>query len=266
MTEFAYRDYALPLFLALLLHAAVVATLAARWNAAPRDIREIRPQIVNATLIVMDPSTAAAPRAATPPPQPKPAPKPAPQPEPKPQPKPEPKPAPKPEPKPAPKPEPKPEPKPVEQPKPDPAAEQRRQEQLAREERLRTLAQSSFENALESEEAQLQQADAASAGEAANAQAAMSYHNAIYQAVKNNWSRPPSARNGMKALLLVELVPTGDVVNVTVVQSSGDAAFDRSAEAAVRSAGRLPVPPESDVFERYFRRLSLLFQPEDLLR
>jgi colicin import membrane protein len=66
--------------------------------------------------------------------------------------------------------------------------------------------------------------------------------------------------------LLVELVPTGDVVNVTVVQSSGDAAFDRSAEAAVRSAGRLPVPPESAVFERYFRRLSLLFQPEDLLR
>jgi TonB family protein len=260
MTEVGYRDYALPLLLALLLHAAVVATLAARWNASPRDIREIRPQIVNATLIVMDPSTAAAPRPATP--QPKPTPKPEPRPEPKPQPKPE----PKPEPQPQPEPKPPARPQPEATPKPDAAAEQRRQEELAREERLKTLAQSSFENALESEEAELAQANAASAGEAANAQAAMSYHNAIYQAVKNNWSRPPSARNGMKALLLVELVPTGDVVNVTVVQSSGDAAFDRSAEAAVRSAGRLPVPPESDVFERYFRRLSLLFQPEDLLR
>jgi len=264
MTEVGYRDYALPLLLALLLHAAVVATLAARWNASSHDVREIRPQIVNATLIMMEAGPAAAPQPA----QPKPQPKPAPRPEPKPQPKPEPKPEPQPEPEAQPRPEPKPEPKPEAktEPKPDRAAEQRRQEELAREERLKTLADSSFENALESEEAELAQADAASAGDAANAQAAMSYHNAIYQAVKNNWSRPPSARNGMKALLLVELVPTGDVVNVTVVQSSGDAAFDRSAEAAVRSAGRLPVPPESDVFERYFRRLSLLFQPEDLLR
>jgi TonB family protein len=258
MTEVGYRDYALPLLLALLLHAVVVATLAARWNASPHEVREIRPQIINATLIVMDASTAAAPQPAKP--QPRPEPKPQPKPDPEPQPK------PKPEPKPQPKPEPKPEPKPDTQPKPDLAAEQRRQEELAREERLKTLADSSFENALESEEAELAQADATSAAAAAGEQAAMSYFDAISMVVKNNWSRPPSARNGMKALLLVELVPTGDVVNVTVVQSSGDAAFDRSAEAAVRSAGRLPVPPESDVFERYFRKLSLLFQPEDLLR
>ncbi len=94
----------------------------------------------------------------------------------------------------------------------------------------------------------------------------MSYRDGIYQAVKNNWSRPPSARNGMETTLLVELVPTGDVVNVTIVKSSGDAAFDRSAEAAVRSARRFQVPPESDLFERYFRRFTLLFRPEDLLR
>jgi colicin import membrane protein len=56
------------------------------------------------------------------------------------------------------------------------------------------------------------------------------------------------------------------VVGVTVLESSGDAAFDRSAEAAVRKARRFEVPKESAMFERYFRRFTLLFRPEDLLR
>jgi colicin import membrane protein len=145
--------------------------------------------------------------------------------------------------------------------------EQRRQEEQARQERLKTLADSSFENALENEASALATTpDTPSSGAVNDAPAAMSYRDGIYQSVKNNWSRPPSARNGMEATLLVELVPTGDVVNVTVVKSSGDAAFDRSAEAAVRSARRFQVPPESDMFERYFRRFTLLFRPEDLLR
>jgi colicin import membrane protein len=70
----------------------------------------------------------------------------------------------------------------------------------------------------------------------------------------------------MEALLLVELVPTGEVVNVTVLESSGDAAFDRSAEAAVRKARRFEVPKEPDMFEEHFRQFTLLFRPEDLLR
>ncbi len=65
---------------------------------------------------------------------------------------------------------------------------------------------------------------------------------------------------------MVELVPTGDVVAVTIVESSGNSAFDRSAEAAVRKSRSFDVPTQADVFERYFRRFSLLFRPEDLLR
>jgi colicin import membrane protein len=64
----------------------------------------------------------------------------------------------------------------------------------------------------------------------------------------------------------VELVPTGDVVTVTVIESSGNVAFDRSAEAAVRKARRFEVPKEPDLFEEHFRKFSLLFRPEDLLR
>ena len=70
----------------------------------------------------------------------------------------------------------------------------------------------------------------------------------------------------MQAKLLVELVPIGDVVTVTLLEGSGNGAFDRSAEAAVRKARRFDVPKESEIFERYFRRFTLLFRPEDLLR
>ncbi len=80
------------------------------------------------------------------------------------------------------------------------------------------------------------------------------------------WSRPPSARNGMEALLSLQLVPSGDVVSVSLVRSSGSAAFDRSAINAVEKAGSFPELarlPRAE-FERSFRRFSLLFRPEDL--
>ena len=101
---------------------------------------------------------------------------------------------------------------------------------------------------------------------AADIEIAQSYRFGIYQLVVANWSRPPSARNGMETTLQVDLVPTGDVVSVTLIQGSGSSAFDRSAEAAVRKARRFEVPVESALFEKYFRRFILLFKPEDLLR
>jgi len=88
----------------------------------------------------------------------------------------------------------------------------------------------------------------------------------IQRAVVNRWTRPPSARNGMRAVLEIALVPTGDVVGVAVLSSSGNVAFDRSAINAVEKAGRFPEVRELDrtIFERDFRRFQLIFKPEDL--
>jgi len=236
------RTYALPLLLALLVHAAVVALLWANWTPDIDTSRVIKPHIVQAQLLVMQP-------------KPKPAPKPAvAQPAPKPAVRPETKPAP-PTPKPAP-PTPKPTPKPAPAPKVDQAAQ--RAEAARRAAELSRLNDASFADALAREAETL----AADAGE----EVAMSYAQGIYSLIVANWSRPPSARNGMEARLMVELVPTGDVVGVTIVQSSGNEAFDRSAEQAVRKVGKFDVPKESDVFEQYFRRFPVLFKPEDLLR
>jgi len=95
---------------------------------------------------------------------------------------------------------------------------------------------------------------------------AASYGAWIRATVVNYWSRPASARNGMQTVLQLQLIPTGEIVGVTIVQSSGDPAFDRSAVNAVEKAARFPelqkLPPRE--FEKTFRRFKLLFKPEDL--
>ena len=88
----------------------------------------------------------------------------------------------------------------------------------------------------------------------------------IRATVINRWTRPPSARNGMVAVLSIQLVPTGEVVGVSVLQSSGNNAFDRSAMNAVERSARFPdvAKLENAVFEDNFRRFQLIFKPEDL--
>lgn len=93
-----------------------------------------------------------------------------------------------------------------------------------------------------------------------------SYVAAMADRIERNWSRPPSARSGMKCELQIQLVPSGDVINVTVIKSSGNSAFDRSAEQAVHKVARFEVLKNMpiDVFERNFRQLTLVFNPRDL--
>jgi colicin import membrane protein len=95
---------------------------------------------------------------------------------------------------------------------------------------------------------------------------AQSYVAQIAARIEQNWSRPPSARTGMECELLIQLVPTGRVVNVTIVKSSGNAAFDRSAEQAVKRIDQFTEVQNmpSDLFERQFRQLRLVFKPGDL--
>lgn len=93
-----------------------------------------------------------------------------------------------------------------------------------------------------------------------------SYEELIAERVRQNWNRPPSARNGMTTVLEIRMVPTGQVLGVRVVQSSGDAPFDRAAEQAVKRVDRFEevknIPP--DIFEKHFRQFLFTFRPEDL--
>lgn len=219
----------LPGVLALMFHG--VALVAFLWASA-QDRREFQfeePVTITAELIVMEARPQPAPPQPIAMPQPAPA-KPLPV-------------APEPEEEPPPPPEPEPEPEP---PPPEPAFDEDR------------LLDEALDLAIAAESAEFEANELD--------EVALSYHMGIYQRIVNNWSRPVSARNGMRADLLVHLIPSGDVANVTLVQSSGDTAFDRSAEQAVRRAGRFEVPTDQELFETHFRALPVTFSPQDLLR
>ena len=57
-----------------------------------------------------------------------------------------------------------------------------------------------------------------------------------------------------------EMDSGGDVAGVRIVVSSGDAAFDRSVENAVRKAAPLPLPSDPGLFDN-FRELTFVFKP-----
>ena len=123
---------------------------------------------------------------------------------------------------------------------------------------LADLSKTGFESTLQQE--------AMALNESTDRQVASSFQAKIYNQVRSNWSRPPSARNGMQTKLLVELIPTGEVMSVSIIESSGVLAFDRSAEQAIKRSGKFEVPDNNQLFEEYFRRFYFLFKPEDLLR
>jgi len=146
--------------------------------------------------------------------------------------------------------------------------EQQRQEQQRQEQQRQQelAAQQERERQQRAQQEAAAQAQAAAAA-AQEGEAVMSYTTLIHDLVQQQWSRPPSARNGMMAVLRIRLVPTGEVIDVEVVQSSGDGAFDRAAMTAVNRVGTIRELQGMDpqLFNRNFRTLLLTFRPEDLL-
>jgi len=135
-------------------------------------------------------------------------------------------------------------------------AEQRRQRDKAEAERKR----------IESEFAEAMAAEQANIVAQEDERVANSYRQLIQQRLSENWSRPPSARLGMETLIRIQLVPTGRVVGVTIIDSSGDSAFDRSVEQAALKVEQFVELQGMDpgLFERKFRQFDVAFSPEDL--
>lgn len=109
----------------------------------------------------------------------------------------------------------------------------------------------------------------AAAENAAAQQLIASYESYVRDRITGNWNRPPSARRDMQVELQVRLVPTGQVMGVAVIRSSGDPAFDQSAVNAVQQVGRFDRLQELSrkdplLFEQNFRTLNLTFRPDDL--
>ena len=234
-----------PALVSLALHALLLAAMTMNWASSESEVVKVKPvpKVINARLVDVSEF------------QPKPKTKPRAKPKPKTTPKvavskPKPKPVARPKPKPVAKAPAKSTPKPKTEPKPEPRIT---------EEELAAITRADMARAMAAEDEVLEATATAD-------EMAASYASLIQQTVVNYWSRPPSARNGMEALLQIQLIPTGDVVSVSVLKSSGNSAFDRSAVNAVEKAGSFPELQKlpNREFEKTFRRFRLLFRPEDL--
>ena len=79
------------------------------------------------------------------------------------------------------------------------------------------------------------------------------------------WNRPQSAPEGATAVVRIRLLPSGRVDGVEVIQSSGNAVFDRSAEQAVWKANAFPKIAEiyetsPAYFNRELRSFTMIFK------
>jgi len=93
-------------------------------------------------------------------------------------------------------------------------------------------------------------------------QAKNKYVPLIKQKVQNNWIKPEGWGKGVKCVVNVRMVPSGEVVSATVIRSCGHSLYDRSVVNAVLKASPLPVPEDSTLFEP-FRSINFTFNPKE---
>ncbi len=226
-----------PAFFAVLVHLLFGLAMEGGWTSTS-PVMTAQPQVIQASLVSL---TKPIKRQAQPKPKPKP----------------------KSEPIAAPKPQPAPNPEPIVSSEPpaerqEPSDPEPSDPEPSREVRLAELQKELM--------AGLDELPDAEGGDGSEIDEVQQVASLMQARIAQNWRRPPSARNGMEALLIISLVPTGEVVGISISQGSGSNAFDQSAIAAVERVGQFPevtVLPISD-FEQYFRRFPLRFKPEDL--
>ena len=135
-------------------------------------------------------------------------------------------------------------------------AEQKAFEQAQEQSLMKALAEEQQQRSIEKAMAEEQQMNK-------NAEITNDVAAQIRAKISKVWRYPPSARPDMEVVVRIQLVPTGEVINVSIISGSGNEALDRSVLAAVSLAQPLPVPKETRLFEQQFRSFVMAFRPED---
>jgi len=85
----------------------------------------------------------------------------------------------------------------------------------------------------------------------------------IQESVQDNWELPPGYDSQWNVVLRLHFQPDGDLRKVETVRSSGNSAFDRSAEQAAWRMGTIPeIRDLDDITFRKMQRIKLEFAPE----
>jgi colicin import membrane protein len=137
-------------------------------------------------------------------------------------------------------------------------AERRAQEQkrLA-EARERQAREAEALRAQAERERQMQQKVAT---DTARARADADYVRRIQAKVRGNLTLPPDLPGNPEAIFDVVQLPTGEIIDVQLVKSSGVRAYDEAVQRAILKSSPLPRPDSPDMFRR---GLTLKFRPLD---
>jgi len=126
----------------------------------------------------------------------------------------------------------------------------------AEEARQKAAAESEMRKRIAAEQARLR-----AKGDSAMQRMIDEYGLYIKERVRRSWLLASGSNASLSCAVNVRLIAGGGVVDVKIVRSSGNAAFDRSVEAAVFKASPLPVPPDPEVMEK-FRSITFEFIPD----
>jgi colicin import membrane protein len=89
------------------------------------------------------------------------------------------------------------------------------------------------------------------------------YKALILNAIGRNWILPENVNGNLTSQFRIRLAPDGNVLEVSLMRSSGDPLLDRSAQTAIYKASPLPVPTDAETFNM-FRDISLTVRPEQV--
>ncbi len=156
--------------------------------------------------------------------------------------------------------------------------DQKQQQQKVQDQKQQTVAKEQDQKRDKEKQQQAARDETQRQSELAKQQAAMqralteeqqlvaNYKAKIQELIESSWNKPAGAGKNILAHVELQLTPTGEIVASRIVQSSGDANFDRSVLQAVSKAGNFNFLKELDyaVFNTYFRKFTLEFKPDDL--
>ena len=151
----------------------------------------------------------------------------------------------------------------AEQKKKEEEAERVKQAELAEQKKKADEAARAEQAKIDAEKQQAQQAfiDQLEAEEAKRRTTTLTkkYAALVIKSINAKRTIAPDFTSSLVAKLNIKLSPRGDVLSVSVVESSGNPRYDRDAEKAVRNASPLPIPSaeEDEAAHKTFQDLTL---------
>jgi len=156
---------------------------------------------------------------------------------------------------------------------------QQKKRELLRQMEEEALMQRMMEEDLASESRQIERAQAQAQAHAqaqAQAQAAAAaakrqsevarivgqHRDMISAKVRGNTRLPGELTGNPQVRCLVRLLPTGEVQEVRVVESSGDKAYDEAVLRAIQKSSPLPLPADRDARAEFLPELSFVHRPK----